>query len=220
MTRRPGSAAAFSGHRGRTVPQLPIAPGFPANASRQARLSGPKSLAAPLRQDRQTRKQGDDPCSSYWPRRCPRPCEPPYVEPSAPPSPGLGDRRGGRGRRRDADRPRRVTRDESRRGARGRTRGGVRSLANDLHVKAASERTDADIAREALHRLRNNVAIPRGCRPSCATVYITLDGTVGWMHQRAAAEHAVDIPTARQRRDKRRHDREPPGPAREGPRYC
>src|SRR6476661_2338852 len=38
--------------------------------------------------------------------------------------------------------------------------GGVRSLANDLLVKQRGERTDTDIAREALHRLRNNVSVP------------------------------------------------------------
>ena len=37
---------------------------------------------------------------------------------------------------------------------------GVRSIANSLHVRARNERTDTDIAREALHRLRNNVAVP------------------------------------------------------------
>lgn len=68
---------------------------------------------------------------------------------------------------------------------------GVRSIANDLHVKAANERTDADIARDALHRLRNNVAIPEGVQAVVSDGFITLDGTVHWMHQRAAAEHAV-----------------------------
>jgi osmotically-inducible protein OsmY len=68
---------------------------------------------------------------------------------------------------------------------------GVRSVANDLHVKAANERTDTDIARDALHRLRNNVAIPEGVQAVVSDGFITLDGTVHWMHQRAAAENAV-----------------------------
>jgi osmotically-inducible protein OsmY len=68
---------------------------------------------------------------------------------------------------------------------------GVRSIANDLHVRAATERTDTDIARDALHRLRNNVAIPDGVQAVVSDGFITLDGTVHWMHQRAAAEYAV-----------------------------
>jgi osmotically-inducible protein OsmY len=68
---------------------------------------------------------------------------------------------------------------------------GVRSIANDLHVKQRTERTDTDIAREALHRLRNNVSIPLSVQAVVRDGYITLDGPVGWMHQRAAAESAV-----------------------------
>src|SRR4029453_17062839 len=68
---------------------------------------------------------------------------------------------------------------------------GVRSIANDLHIRARYERTDTDIAREALHRLRNNVAIPLSVQAVVRDGYITLDGTVSWPHQRAAAETAV-----------------------------
>ena len=68
---------------------------------------------------------------------------------------------------------------------------GVRSIANTLHVKARRERTDTDIAREALHRLRNNVAIPLTVQAVVRDGHVTLDGTVSWMHQRAAAENAV-----------------------------
>ena len=68
---------------------------------------------------------------------------------------------------------------------------GVRSIANTLHIKALNERTDTDIAREALHRLRNNVAVPLSVQAVVRDGYITLDGTVSWMHQREAAENAV-----------------------------
>jgi osmotically-inducible protein OsmY len=68
---------------------------------------------------------------------------------------------------------------------------GVRSIANGLHIKARLERTDTDIAREALHRLRNNVAIPLTVQAVVRDGHVTLDGTVSWMHQRAAAENAV-----------------------------
>jgi osmotically-inducible protein OsmY len=68
---------------------------------------------------------------------------------------------------------------------------GVRSIANDLQIKTRHERTDTDIAREALHRLRNNVAIPLTVQAVVRDGHITLDGTVSWPHQRAAAETAV-----------------------------
>jgi osmotically-inducible protein OsmY len=68
---------------------------------------------------------------------------------------------------------------------------GVRSIANDLQVKAGNERTDTDIAREALHRLRNNVAVPLSVQAVVRDGYIRLDGTVSGEHQRAAAETAV-----------------------------
>src|SRR4029453_15267911 len=68
---------------------------------------------------------------------------------------------------------------------------GVRSIANDLHIRARYERTDTDIAREALHRLRNNVAIPLTVQAVVRDGHITLDGVVSWAHHRAAAENAV-----------------------------
>ena len=68
---------------------------------------------------------------------------------------------------------------------------GVRTVANDLRVRARNERTDTDIAREAAHRLRNNVAVPETVQAIVADGYVTLEGTVTWMHQRAAAESAV-----------------------------
>lgn len=68
---------------------------------------------------------------------------------------------------------------------------GVRSIANDLRLHGSNDRTDTDIAREALHRLRNNVAVPVSVQAVVHDGYITLDGSVSWMHQRAAAESAV-----------------------------
>jgi osmotically-inducible protein OsmY len=68
---------------------------------------------------------------------------------------------------------------------------GVRSIANDLHIKVHNERTDTDIAREALHRLRNNVAVPLSVQAIVRDGHIRLDGLVNWEHQRAAAETAV-----------------------------
>ena len=68
---------------------------------------------------------------------------------------------------------------------------GVRSVANQLRVRASNERTDTDIARDAAHRLRNNVAVPPTVQAVVSDGYVTLDGTVTWIHQRAAAESAV-----------------------------
>ena len=68
---------------------------------------------------------------------------------------------------------------------------GVRSIANDLLVKQRGERTDTEIAREALHRLRNNVSVPSDVQAVVTDGCITLDGTVSWMYQRVAAENAV-----------------------------
>ena len=68
---------------------------------------------------------------------------------------------------------------------------GVRSIANALRVKSRDERTDTDIAREVLHRLRNNVAIPLSVQAVVRFGHVTLEGVVSWPHQRAVAEHAV-----------------------------
>lgn len=68
---------------------------------------------------------------------------------------------------------------------------GVRSIANDLLVKHQGERSDTEIAREALHRLRNNVAVPIEVQAVVTDGHITLDGIVSWMFQRVAAENAV-----------------------------
>jgi osmotically-inducible protein OsmY len=68
---------------------------------------------------------------------------------------------------------------------------GVRSIANGLHVRVSNERTDTDIAREALHRLRNNVAVPLSVQAVVREGHIRLDGIVTWEHQRLAAEAAV-----------------------------
>jgi osmotically-inducible protein OsmY len=68
---------------------------------------------------------------------------------------------------------------------------GVRTVANDLRIRARNERTDTDIARDAAHRLRNNIAVPETVQAVVSGGVVTLEGTVRWMHQRAAAETAV-----------------------------
>lgn len=68
---------------------------------------------------------------------------------------------------------------------------GVRSIANSLHVKEYDAHSDTDIAREALHRLRNSIAVPLSVQVVVHDGHIRLDGVVSWDHQRAAAESAV-----------------------------
>jgi len=68
---------------------------------------------------------------------------------------------------------------------------GVRCVANDLLVRIRAERTDTEIAREALHRLRNNLSVPLEVQAVVSDGSITLDGTVNWMYERVAAENAV-----------------------------
>jgi osmotically-inducible protein OsmY len=68
---------------------------------------------------------------------------------------------------------------------------GVRCIANDLLVRRLAERTDTDIAREALHRLRNNLSVPSEVQAVVSDGRITLDGIVTWMYERVAAENAV-----------------------------
>jgi osmotically-inducible protein OsmY len=68
---------------------------------------------------------------------------------------------------------------------------GVRSIANSLRIKVRHERTDTDIAREVLHRLRNNVAVPLTVQAIVREGLVRLDGAVTWEHQRAAADSAV-----------------------------
>lgn len=68
---------------------------------------------------------------------------------------------------------------------------GVRTVANDLRIRARNERTDTDIARDAANWLRNNLAVPQSVQAVVSDGYVTLEGTVRWMHQRAAAETAV-----------------------------
>lgn len=68
---------------------------------------------------------------------------------------------------------------------------GIRSVANDLLVKHEGEYTDTEIAREALHRLRNNVSVPLEVQAVVSDGCVTLDGIVDSIYERFAAENAV-----------------------------
>jgi osmotically-inducible protein OsmY len=71
---------------------------------------------------------------------------------------------------------------------------GVRAIANELeiHLPFSSERTDEDIARAALNRLEWSISVPKDrIKVKVSKGWLTLEGTVGWQFQKAAAEEAV-----------------------------
>lgn len=68
---------------------------------------------------------------------------------------------------------------------------GVRAVANDIQVALHSERTDPDIAKDAVHALRVYTSVPNRVTVTVRHGFITLDGTVEWMFQKMAAGSAV-----------------------------
>jgi osmotically-inducible protein OsmY len=71
---------------------------------------------------------------------------------------------------------------------------GVKAVANDLKVQLpdSSERTDEDIAEAAVNALDWSASVPEDrIKVKVSQGWITLEGTVYWNFQRAAAEEAV-----------------------------
>jgi osmotically-inducible protein OsmY len=71
---------------------------------------------------------------------------------------------------------------------------GVKAIANEMEVRlpTSSERTDEDIARAAVNSLNWAVSVPADrIKVKVSKGWITLEGTVDWQYQRAAAENAV-----------------------------
>lgn len=71
---------------------------------------------------------------------------------------------------------------------------GVKAVANDLvvHLKAALERTDTEIARAAVAALKWNTTVPEDrITVTVDQGWIALAGTLDWQHQVAAATHAL-----------------------------
>jgi osmotically-inducible protein OsmY len=68
---------------------------------------------------------------------------------------------------------------------------GVRGVANDLQVVVRSERSDGDIARDAVHALRVQTTVPDRVTVTVRNGFLTLEGTVEWMFQKVAAGLAV-----------------------------
>ena len=71
---------------------------------------------------------------------------------------------------------------------------GVKAVANDIEVRlpSSSERTDADIAAEAVRALELDALVPlENVKVAVSKGWITLDGTVEWQYQKEEAERVV-----------------------------
>jgi osmotically-inducible protein OsmY len=70
---------------------------------------------------------------------------------------------------------------------------GVRGVANDLRIKLFWERTDPEIARDAIHELDRHAGIPsENIKVTVKDGVITLEGSVEWQYQKVYAEEAVE----------------------------
>jgi osmotically-inducible protein OsmY len=68
---------------------------------------------------------------------------------------------------------------------------GVRAVANDLEVRPVLERTDVDIAGDAVRALELRSTVPGGVQAAVHNGHITLTGNVNWLFQKQDAEKAV-----------------------------
>jgi osmotically-inducible protein OsmY len=69
---------------------------------------------------------------------------------------------------------------------------GVKAVANDIEVRLANERTDADIAQAAAHALEWDATIPPDMvQATVSKGWVTLKGQVEWQYQREEAERVV-----------------------------
>jgi osmotically-inducible protein OsmY len=69
---------------------------------------------------------------------------------------------------------------------------GVRGMANDLQIKLPLERTDPEIARNAVQALESHSGIPTDqVKVTVKYGWVTLEGSVDWQYQKSLAESAV-----------------------------
>ena len=68
---------------------------------------------------------------------------------------------------------------------------GVRAVADDIEVRLRDERTDPEIAKDAVHALETHSSVPNQITVTVRHGFLTLEGTVEWMYQKAAAQSAV-----------------------------
>lgn len=68
---------------------------------------------------------------------------------------------------------------------------GVRAVANDIEVRLKLERTDTDIAADAVRALQMHSTIPEGVQAAVHHGHVTLTGRVDWLFQSRETEKAV-----------------------------
>jgi osmotically-inducible protein OsmY len=68
---------------------------------------------------------------------------------------------------------------------------GVRGVANEIQVAPLNERTDSELAKEAVRVLRAHATVPTSVIVTARHGFLTLEGTVQWMFQKTAAGTAV-----------------------------
>ncbi len=69
---------------------------------------------------------------------------------------------------------------------------GVKAVANDISVKPLWQRTDTEIARDAVQELDRHVSIPGDkIKVTVKNGWVTLEGTVDWEFQKKLAHSAV-----------------------------
>jgi osmotically-inducible protein OsmY len=68
----------------------------------------------------------------------------------------------------------------------------VRGVANDIQIKLPFERTDPEIARDAIQALESHSGIPaERLKVTVKFGWVTLEGDVDWQYQKTLAESAV-----------------------------
>lgn len=71
---------------------------------------------------------------------------------------------------------------------------GVKAVVNELEIRlpSSSDRTDEDIARAAINSLSWSILVPADrIKVKVSKGWVTLEGSVDWQYQKAAAENAV-----------------------------
>ena len=69
---------------------------------------------------------------------------------------------------------------------------GVRGIANDIEVKLFWQRTDPEIARDAVRELESHVSIPADrIKVTVKDGWVRLEGTVDWEYQKSLAQSAM-----------------------------
>jgi osmotically-inducible protein OsmY len=68
---------------------------------------------------------------------------------------------------------------------------GVTAVANDIHVQLDDERSDSEIAKDAVDALKRHLDVPGAVTLTVRDGFVTLEGVVESNDQRSAAESAV-----------------------------